>query len=167
MIPVAYGPLGPVGMNNRSLAGAVGDDCLSTMDLHAKVWGKVIDTPTTLANGDLMFHITDGSAAGSPDVIVSGMWDEVLFADDFNAGKKTGWRDDQGTTHNSSPLGTLVADDKPNVAVVSSVSVKDVVVSVDFNAAAQGLRPVPGYGQSAGIFSRAQNAISCQKINGK
>ncbi|MBI2842434.1 MAG: carboxypeptidase regulatory-like domain-containing protein [Armatimonadetes bacterium] len=62
--------LRPLGMANKNLAGVVGVGLANT-NLLVKVWGKVLHTPATFADGNMVFHITDGTAmAGGPTVEV-------------------------------------------------------------------------------------------------
>lgn len=162
--PVAHNPVGPLGVNNKNINGAVGNPGLDNMNLLVTVWGKVLDTPLTLGNGDKIFHITDGSAsADGPIVTIPSADSMIILQDNFDTGKRSEWRDDAGTTHNSSPLGRLVADDPTNIAVVAAGSgSQNVNVAVDLNAAQQG-GVVARYHDAnnfiLGVFSRPENHL--------
>ncbi|MBI2842663.1 MAG: carboxypeptidase regulatory-like domain-containing protein [Armatimonadetes bacterium] len=88
--------LGPLGVNNRNLTGAVGNPGVSNLDLLVTTYGQVVDEPIVFSDGSTRFHITDGSAIpNGPTVTVPAA--PTIYTENFdsynNGDDPVGWEE--------------------------------------------------------------------------
>ncbi|MBI2844092.1 MAG: hypothetical protein HYX78_11890 [Armatimonadetes bacterium] len=121
--------IGPAGVSNKNIIGAVGNPGLNNQDLLVTTWGEVLDIPMMFPDSSTRFHVTDGAAQpGGPSVTVPYGGYTIAFEDNFDAGKDPAWVDADGSS--SVQAGQLLTAGAAKI-VVGGLSLDDVSVSVD------------------------------------